>query len=346
MIKTLVLLISIVSLFVTTRVSQAVVFFEDSTLEELQAREKEIGEQKKSLPENQSQLERELEKVESEISSYTKQSFQKNNFEEIKKMLAKKRDDLLNYLKSSSEIDCNKDSSKLERDSRLILTYYPIHFRGSDDVDFGQLIISTITQYITSDYNQMTCENLKNAIANLNPEKMLLDDFNTKMIEIQQNQSTDLSKQDILKRLLSALRDYHVDLQKKLNSTSPQEQVGSLLIWIIVAIGAFSVLTIAAVKLFEYQLQMEWVASGQVIQFVTVSILLSVILALGLAQILKENTLGTLLGGLAGYVLAQGVGRTVAREASQATRQQVSPNSTTVAHTSTVSNTDNSQSSS
>ncbi len=36
-------------------------------------------------------------------------------------------------------------------------------------------------------------------------------------------------------------------------------------------------------------------------------------MALGLASILKENTLGTLLGGIAGYVLSQGVGRAAAQ---------------------------------
>jgi membrane protein YqaA with SNARE-associated domain len=64
---------------------------------------------------------------------------------------------------------------------------------------------------------------------------------------------------------------------------------------------------------------MEWVASGQVIQFTTVMILLSALMALGLTQILTEQTLGTLLGGLAGYVLAQGVGRATARATLNAT---------------------------
>lgn len=41
-------------------------------------------------------------------------------------------------------------------------------------------------------------------------------------------------------------------------------------------------------------------------------ILLTVIMALGLAGILKENTLGTLLGGIGGYVLSQGVGKAAA----------------------------------
>jgi hypothetical protein len=48
-----------------------------------------------------------------------------------------------------------------------------------------------------------------------------------------------------------------------------------------------------------------------------VMILLSVVMALGLAGILKENTLGTLLGGIAGYVLSQGVGKAAAAAVTQ-----------------------------
>jgi chorismate mutase len=89
-------------------------------------------------------------------------------------------------------------------------------------------------------------------------------------------------------------------------------------LWIaLIVIGVFSIGAIAAVKLFDEPIQVEWVASGQVIQFVTVMILLSVVMALGLAGILTENTLGTLLGGIAGYVLAQGVGRAAAREVTR-----------------------------
>jgi membrane protein YqaA with SNARE-associated domain len=53
--------------------------------------------------------------------------------------------------------------------------------------------------------------------------------------------------------------------------------------------------------------------------------LLSVVLALGLAEILKENTLGTLLGGIGGYVLAQGVGRAAAREVSRGQNRITAP---------------------
>jgi hypothetical protein len=86
--------------------------------------------------------------------------------------------------------------------------------------------------------------------------------------------------------------------------------------WILGILGGVGALIVLGTKLFDADLQMEWIASGQVTQFVTVLVLLSVITALGLSNILKENTLGTLLGGIAGYVLAQGVGRAAAHSAS------------------------------
>ena len=63
--------------------------------------------------------------------------------------------------------------------------------------------------------------------------------------------------------------------------------------------------------MFPEKAQMELIQSGQVIQFITVLLLLTVIMALGLSGFIKETTLGTLLGGLGGYVLSQGVGRAV-----------------------------------
>jgi membrane protein YqaA with SNARE-associated domain len=55
-------------------------------------------------------------------------------------------------------------------------------------------------------------------------------------------------------------------------------------------------------------------------------ILLSVITALSLSNKIQENTLGTLLGGIAGYVLAQGIGRAAARaEAAKRERADLPP---------------------
>jgi hypothetical protein len=88
--------------------------------------------------------------------------------------------------------------------------------------------------------------------------------------------------------------------------------------WYIGIFCLFGLAIIAIVRLFQGEVQMEWVASGQVIQFATVMVLLIVIAALGIAHTLSENTLGTLLGGVAGYVLSQGVGRAVARATERA----------------------------
>ena len=79
-----------------------------------------------------------------------------------------------------------------------------------------------------------------------------------------------------------------------------------VLMLIIFGVGA---IVLAGLKLFSDDIQLELVSSGQIVQFVTILILLGIILALGLADRLKEEALGTLLGGLAGYVLSQGVGR-------------------------------------
>ena len=109
-------------------------------------------------------------------------------------------------------------------------------------------------------------------------------------------------------QLTPILRSKRVGADKLLNE----------LPWYIGIFCVFGLALIAMVRLFEVDVQMEWVASGQVIQFATVMVLLIVIAALAIAKILSENTLGTLLGGVAGYVLSQGVGRAVARAAERA----------------------------
>ncbi|HEX7832065.1 MAG TPA: hypothetical protein VF787_20580 [Thermoanaerobaculia bacterium] len=96
------------------------------------------------------------------------------------------------------------------------------------------------------------------------------------------------------------------------------DQLLSALPWYIVIFCVFGLALIGMMRLFHGDVQMEWIASGQVIQFATVMVLLIVIAALGIAHILNENTLGTLLGGVAGYVLSQGVGRAVARATERA----------------------------
>lgn len=110
---------------------------------------------------------------------------------------------------------------------------------------------------------------------------------------------------------------------EKLKTQNERTSNFSDLKWLVLILGILSVLVMLIVRTFPQELQSEWVGSGQVIQFMTVLVLLIAILSLGINGILKENTLGTLLGGIGGYVLAQGVGRAAARSAlKQAPRPQ------------------------
>ena len=117
--------------------------------------------------------------------------------------------------------------------------------------------------------------------------------------------------------------------QKRLNRINEQaksetgkqnttQDLVSSLPWIILVLCVFSIGMFACLRLFGSSIQMELVTSGQVIQFPTVMVLLVVIVALGLAHILTENSLSALLGGLAGYVLSQGIGRAATKAAQDA----------------------------
>ena len=117
--------------------------------------------------------------------------------------------------------------------------------------------------------------------------------------------------------LVELLNKRRQQLSDTLASERARSSLASSLWMVILAIGMLSLGAIYLVKQFDLELQVEWVASGQVIQFVTVMVLLSVVMALGLSEILKEESLGTLLGAVAGYVLSQGVGRAVAREVTR-----------------------------
>src|SRR6185295_10322482 len=137
-------------------------------------------------------------------------------------------------------------------------------------------------------------------------------------IDKEQNQLTDVKKET--DGLVEALQKRRAALVTHNQAAETKQDIFQYLWVIIGVIGLLSIGTIFVIKTFTPELQQQWVASGQVIQFVTVMILLSVIMALGLASILKENTLGTLLGGIAGYVLSQGVGRAAAQAVKEGLR--------------------------
>jgi multisubunit Na+/H+ antiporter MnhG subunit len=133
--------------------------------------------------------------------------------------------------------------------------------------------------------------------------------------ELERSTNEKTQKLDALLALKKEIEVYDRKLDEAAQTANTKMSLQSNLYVMILVIGLLSIATIGIIRWFPPDVMREWVESGQVIQFVTVMILLSVIMALGLAGLLTENTLGTLLGGIGGYVLSQGVGRSAARAA-------------------------------
>ncbi|WP_437672433.1 hypothetical protein [Sorangium sp. So ce131] len=129
----------------------------------------------------------------------------------------------------------------------------------------------------------------------------------------QKNLKGIIGKQDKPRRLRDAWNNRFAELieaQRKLQGdVSAATDVSTKLPYLIGILGVFSLSIMVMVRRFPTDVQREWVRTGQVIQFLTVTIIIIVILALGLAGKLTQESLGTLLGAIGGYVLAQGVGR-------------------------------------
>lgn len=164
--------------------------------------------------------------------------------------------------------------------------------------------------------SQERCAQLREALSG-DLAKALASDLDRFTKETAQK-SVELQQQaDLAKQVVDLLEARKAEVKKKLSELENQEKAKQSLPYVIGLIGLLSILVLLVVRIFPPELQTEWINSGQVIQFVTVMVLLSVIMALGLAGIITENTLGTLLGGIAGYVLSQGVGRAAAREVTR-----------------------------
>jgi hypothetical protein len=214
----------------------------------------------------------------------------------------KNRDNLKRAVENARGVDCDKDFAKLNEDyesvSRAVNVYWPTgqELQKSEGLSFTPILGNF---FMASP--QERC-------------RLLQQEGNRKAIDaaVVQFEETAKSHKAKLADLRNTLIGLESRLQKTLASQGALKVADNLPILISIIAGA-SIAIMLVIRLFSSELQMEWVASGQVIQFTTVMILLSALMALGLTGILKENTLGTLLGGLAGYVLAQGVGRATAR---------------------------------
>jgi len=117
------------------------------------------------------------------------------------------------------------------------------------------------------------------------------------------------SRQAQIQQEIRSLESQRDDVITAMSEDMAGTQVANNIPWLMLIIFGLGAAALWGLKLFSAEIQQELVSSGQIVQFVTILILLGVILALGLAQRLQAETLGTLLGGLAGYVLSQGVGR-------------------------------------
>jgi hypothetical protein len=313
----------IVGLCLTATFSYSQVSRFTPTAEDINARLAQLAEPEKNIPDSEIMLYEEKRRSEDEIEKY--KAFSRTQEESSKESITN-----LNSLKSSTDkffqdlagLNCSSlDEKKLTEVLGNLSTIQRNIFLNFDDPDPSQnpweIELGTEGEKPTK---PQTCQKLKDLVGIKKQE--LTADIETRSGKIAKTQEEKKKLQDLAGLLIQALQKRQAALQNKLSSKDSQQAISSSLWLIILAIGALSIGTILTIKLFSQELQIEWVTSGQVIQFVTVMILLSVVMALGLANILKENTLGTLLGGIAGYVLSQGVGRAAAREVSRRLHNQ------------------------
>jgi hypothetical protein len=290
--------------------------YASDTPEDVQANIDELS--KQLIPDKDVLLLRELDHLDGEIARVTQQLTKANSWRDEQNYFNAVANRFKAQSQTIAQFDCQNNLAKF-RDAALSYTraYSELQsYYGNmgDSLDFPLI---ALPPFVNDD--QKFCIQSKSKILSQeysDAEKQILDNLQKALTTFLTTQ-TNIANAET--KYLDALKKRRSAVQEKLNASQPAFQIGSNLWLILLILAAACVLTILGIKLFDADLQMEWVASGQVIQFVTVMILLSVILALGLSAKISENTLGTLLGGIAGYVLAQGVGRSAARNVERAT---------------------------
>lgn len=271
-----------------------------SSAADIKARTDALKEPEKNIPDNQIELSDELRRIDDELAHVRTELA---NYDAADKALVEAKDSAAALFQDIDALDCAKvgstvpEAAKLGEIANSILKAAP----GSTETNPWAAISLGSNQKLTP---QQQCQNLKTA-TEASKRQTLLGFIDDRRKENESNKTQ-------LSALIEALQKRRSALLQHVSAATAQTKVGDDL-WIIIGIiGALSILTIVVVRFFPPDVQAQWVGSGQVIQFVTVMILLTVIMALGLAGILKENTLGTLLGGIGGYVLSQGVGKAAA----------------------------------
>lgn len=261
-------------------------------------------------------IDRELNRLDNDLGDIRMVRMSVPKYDEMISSIQKQKSNADSAISNFGSADCKNDIQKnyrTQHDLQVAFDNISNITRGYDDID-----LSAIDRFWPTSFNTLppedACKAFKAAASDTSLANSVLSTFDSAIAALQKNQQGISEYTSLLDKYSNLIKSRQAVLQNKLASLSPKQQISNYLWIIMIVIGASGVLTMLVVRAFPIELQMEWVASGQVIQFVTVLILLSVIMALGLSGILNENTLGTLLGGIAGYVLAQGVGRAAAHD--------------------------------
>lgn len=275
-----------------------------------------------NLPGNEMLLTRELDKIDNQIESVRAVLGNTQKTDAAIQAAALHRDDTAHQVDVISALNCKSGSQFKDALNSIKSDYAWFREFDMDNEDFhtdssglrSLVITAEPDRNVSAEGGEDACNRVKAFITG-HPDikSSIVQIFNAVVAYATSSKQA----QETANQLLDKLKQRRGAIQQKMNSQTSQLAISGSLWIIMIVIGAASVGTILVVKLFSETIQLEWVSSGQVIQFVTVMILLSVIMALGLSSILHEDTLGTLLGGVAGYVLAQGVGRAVARDVAK-----------------------------
>jgi hypothetical protein len=277
------------------------------TSQQLDARLKELKDSEGKFPENDVIFAKEVDRLEKELDGY------KKNLEYIQQRAqqpvdyAQKRQQAEALIKDLDALNC----STLKGGMAGYLSKLSEIRKGQN---FFPGDVSNPWQFeVKGSSDKEICASLKAATGGDTRRQQLLDKLNADGDAYKKQLAQDAVLQPKIKDVISAVQS-RID---KMDTRSTKKSLTGYLFYLVGTIGGLSILTLLAVKTFPDAQQLEWITSGQVIQFVTVMNLLAVVMALGLVDILHENTIGTILGGVGGYVLSQGVGRAAAREVSR-----------------------------
>lgn len=315
-------LIFVLSFFVlpTLSFSKSTTDESEYTIEEIESRISDLNPPDKNLSENEFSLTDERGILHAEISDIRSMLSNKNDrlktMDEINKTKSTVSDLILEITKLDCKLKKNEAISLVKKIYEKVQGYNYMYITESSEAPENPWDDAPDANDEKID-SQELCVKWNEFIGDKDRQIALISYFDKLKDAVSIDIETSNKKRSQASVLLDLLQKRKDTIEKRLSEQSTKSGLANNLWVLIGVIGFFSLGAIGAVRLFSNEVQIEWVASGQVIQFVTVMILLSVILALGLAGILKENTLGTLLGGIAGYVLAQGVGRAAAREVSR-----------------------------